>query len=124
MEGNGREAFIERKKTKVQSKDKTGFYNIDTKDLKAAREEKVKTYLQVSLFSFSAEGEIKPSERCCQGLAAHLPLHLVFFPLLFPHNNTRMQERNSLYLLRFFYSASCVFLLFYAFFSLRFHHPF
>jgi hypothetical protein len=69
-----------RKKTKVQSKDKTGFYNIDTKDLKAAREEKVKTYLQVSLFSFSAEGEIKPSERCCQGLAANLPLRCLFSP--------------------------------------------
>jgi len=69
-----------RKKTKVQSKDKTGFYNIDTKDLKAAREEKVKTYLQVSLFSFSAKGEIKPSERCCQGLAANLPLRCLFSP--------------------------------------------
>jgi hypothetical protein len=31
----------------VQSKDKTG-----TEDLKAAKEEKAKTYLQVSLFSF------------------------------------------------------------------------
>ena len=34
-------------KTNVKSKDKTG-----TTNLKAAKEEKVKTYLQVSLFSF------------------------------------------------------------------------
>jgi hypothetical protein len=31
-------------KTNVQSKDKTGFQNVNTTDLKAAKEEKVKTY--------------------------------------------------------------------------------
>jgi hypothetical protein len=82
------------------------------------------TYLQVSLFFFSAEDEIKPSERCCQGLAAKLPLRLVFFfSLLFPHNDTRIQERNSLYLLCFFfYSASLVFFL--SFLLLFFSAPF
>jgi hypothetical protein len=57
----------------MQSEDKTG-----TTDLKAAKEEKVKTFLQVSLFSF-LQDEIKPRKRCCQGLAAELPLRLVFF---------------------------------------------
>jgi len=42
---------------------------------------------------FSAEDEIKPSKRCCQGFSSKAPSPSCILSLLFPHNNTRMQER-------------------------------
>jgi len=52
----------------------------------------------------------QPSARCCQGLEQN-PLSVLSFFSSFPHGNTRMQARNSLYLLRFFLLClSCVFL--------------
>jgi len=72
--------------------------------------------MQVSLKCFTAAAKYKPNKRCCQGLAAKLPLHLVFFFLLFPHSNSRMQERNSLcFFCFFFYCLSLAFFL--SFFS-------
>jgi len=46
-------------KTNVQSKDKTGFQNVNTTDLKAAKEEKVKTYTCRSQRFFFAEDEME-----------------------------------------------------------------
>jgi len=70
---------------------------------------------------FTAAAKYKPNERCCQGLAAKLPLCLVFFFLLFPHSNSRMQERNSLCFSAFFLlPLSCIFLVFFFLSSLPF----
>ena len=106
---NKRELYSLKLKTNLQSKEKTG-----TKDLKATKEEKIKTSLTIF---FYVEDEIKPSKRCCQGLAAKLPLRLVYFSLLFPQNNTRIQERKlplfaaffTLPFLRFLVSLYCIF---------------
>ena len=81
-------------------------------------------YLQVSMF-FLQKMKWKTKRTLLSRFSSKSPFPSCLFSLLFPHNNNRMQERNSLYLLCFFLlSLSCDFLLFLCSFSLRFHHPF
>ena len=113
-------------KTNVQSKDKTGFQNVNTTDLKAAKEGKVKTYTcRSQRFFFLQKMKWKTKRTLLSRFSSKSPFPSCLFSLLFPHNNTRIQERNSLYLLHFFYSASLAFFSsFYALFLSVFHHPF
>ena len=89
-------------KTNVQSKDKTGFQNVNTTDLKAAKEEKVKTYTCRSQRFVLQKMKWKTRRMLLSRFSSKSPSPSCIFSLLFPHNNTRMQERNSLYLLCFF----------------------
>ena len=99
-------------KTNVQSKDKTGFQNVNTTDLKAAKEEKVKTYTCRSQRFVLQKMKWKTRRMLLSRFSSKSPSPSCLFSLLFPHNNTRMQERNSLYLLCFFLLClSCVFCL-------------
>jgi hypothetical protein len=111
-------------KTNVQSKDKTGFQNVNTTNLKTAKEEKVKTYTCRSqrFFFFLQKMKWKTRRTLLSRFSSKSPSPSCLFSLLFPHNNTRMQEKNSLYLLCFFYSASLAFFVslccvFFAFYS-------
>jgi len=120
---NKRQAFIvwqkENRKRKSKAKRQNSFLKHQNK------------YLQVSLKCFTATAKIKTKRTLLSRFRAKPPLRLVFFSLLFLHSNTRMQERNSLYLLRFFFllCLSCVFLdflfaVFFCSFFLRFSPPF
>jgi lipopolysaccharide export LptBFGC system permease protein LptF len=116
-------------KTNVQSKDKTGFQNVNTTDLKAAKEEKVKTYTCRSQRFVLQKMKWKTRRTLLSRFSSKSPSPSCIFSLLFPHNNTRMQERNSLYLLCFFYSASLAFFVslccvFFLPLTLRFSLPF
>jgi len=92
-------------KTNVQSKDKTGFQNVNTTDLKAAKEEKVKTYTCRSQRFFCRRWNGKPGERCCQGLAANLPVRLVFFLSSFLTITPECKKETPSIYCVFFYSA-------------------
>jgi len=112
-------------KTNVQRKDKTGFQNVNTTDLKTAKEEKVKTYTcrsQRFFFFFCRRWNGKPGERCCQGLAANLPLHLVYFLSSFLTITPECKKKTLSIYCVFFYSASLAFFaslccVFFAFYS-------
>jgi hypothetical protein len=72
-------------------------------------------YLHVLLKWFTATTKIKTKRTLLSKFIAKPPLRLVLF-LLFPHSNSRMQERNSLcFSVFFFYCLSLVFFL--SFFS-------
>jgi hypothetical protein len=79
-------------------------------------------YLQVSLKCliaavkcFTAAAKYKPNERCCQGLAAKLPLRLVFFSSSFLTVTQECQKETLSVFLLFFYCLSLAFFL--SFFS-------
>ena len=78
----------------------------DTKDLKAAKEEKIRTYLQVSLKWFTATTEIKNKRTLLSRFKAKPPLCLAFFSSLTVTPECK-QETPSI--LCFFYSASLAF---------------
>jgi hypothetical protein len=101
-------------KTNVQSKDKTGFQNVNTTDLKTAKEEKVKTYTCRSqrFFFFLQKMKWKTRRTLLSRFSSKSPSPSCLFSLLFPHNNTRMQEKKlSLFTVFFLLCLSCVFCL-------------
>ena len=93
---------------KAKQREKKGATNF-----KAAKEKKVKTYLQVSLFSFFAEDEIKPSKTLLSRFSSKAPSpSCLFFFSSLTVTPERKQETPSI--LRFFNSASLVFFFYFS----------